>query len=421
MDPEKIREELRKLVADMNGIKDVCIAEKREMTPEEETRFDKLAEEFDKKKAELEKCEEKSKKTEERQRRLDEANEYGNQSQGRMSDNPPAAGGAPSSRGQNPRDTAEYREAFNRFLRSGMDSLNEREIRAMQADNDAGGGFLVTPQEFVNDLLKGLDNDVVVRGLARTIPLVRAESLGVPTLETDVEDAEWTPELKVGGMTELTFGKRELRPHPVSKCAKISNKLLRVAAQSIELLVRERLQYKFAVTQEKAFLLGDGVQKPLGLFVASPDGIPTSRDVNAGSSTGPTGDGLIDSRYAIKEGYIRNAHWLWHRDSVKAIRKLKNVVDGQYIWQPGITGGVPDRILEVPYILSDYCPNTLTSGNYIGLLGDFSYYWIVDALDMQIQRLVELFALTNQTGFIGRMETDGMPTLAEAFVRIKCN
>jgi HK97 family phage major capsid protein len=63
----------------------------------------------------------------------------------------------------------------------------------------------------------------------------------------------------------------------------------------------------------------------------------------------------------------------------------------------------------------------MTTGQYIGIVGDFSKYEIVDALDIEIQRLVELFALTNQVGFISRAETDGMPGLAEAFVRIKCS
>jgi hypothetical protein len=38
---------------------------------------------------------------------------------------------------------------------------------------------------------------------------------------------------------------------------------------------------------------------------------------------------------------------------------------------------------------------------------------------MRIQRLVELYAESNQIGFIGRLETDGMPVLEEAFVRVK--
>jgi hypothetical protein len=44
---------------------------------------------------------------------------------------------------------------------------------------------------------------------------------------------------------------------------------------------------------------------------------------------------------------------------------------------------------------------------------------IADALSMQIQRLNELYAETNQVGFIGRWETDGAPVLEEAFVRVK--
>jgi HK97 family phage major capsid protein len=55
------------------------------------------------------------------------------------------------------------------------------------------------------------------------------------------------------------------------------------------------------------------------------------------------------------------------------------------------------------------------------MYADFSYYWIVDALDMEVQRLVELYAETNQVGFIGRLETDAMPVLEEAFVRLKTN
>jgi hypothetical protein len=38
---------------------------------------------------------------------------------------------------------------------------------------------------------------------------------------------------------------------------------------------------------------------------------------------------------------------------------------------------------------------------------------------MQIQRLDELYATTNQVGFISRLESDAMPVLEEAFVRVK--
>ncbi|MCK9600692.1 MAG: phage major capsid protein, partial [Sphaerochaeta sp.] len=98
------------------------------------------------------------------------------------------------------------------------------------------------------------------------------------------------------------------------------------------------------------------------------------------------------------------------------IRKLKTG-DGDYLWKAGLSDR-PDTILEIPFVMSEYAPSTFTSGSYVGIIGDFSYYWIADALSMTIQRLVEIAARTNQTEFIGRLETDGMPMLADAFRRV---
>src|SRR5690606_14780047 len=289
----------------------------------------------------------------------------------------------------NPRATDEYRDAFRRWVVDGSAALSGEEYRAMQADSDVGGGYLVAPEQFVTDLLKDVDDTTVIRQLATIHRLESAKSLGVPTLEKDADDADWTAELKTGGTTELEFGKRELRPHPLAKRALISNTLLRLSRMNPEQLVRERMAYKFSVTLEKAYMTGDGNQKPLGIFTPSNEGISTNRDVSEGNtSTKLSADNLINVKYALKGQYHARARWIFHRDVLKEIRKMKNG-DGQYIWQPGITGGAPDRILEIPYTLSEYAPSEISAGNYVGILGDFRFYWIVDALDLTFQRLVE--------------------------------
>jgi HK97 family phage major capsid protein len=218
----------------------------------------------------------------------------------------------------------------------------------------------------------------------------------------------------------MAFGKRELTPHPLAKRIKVSKKLLRNSTMNPEQIVMQRLAYKFAITEEKAFLLGTGANQPLGLFVASNDGIPTGRDVQTGSATDFTMDGIISAKYALKAQYWPRASWLFHRDGVAKIAKLKDS-QNQYLWQPSTQAGQPDRLHGLPILMSEYVPNTFTTGLYVGMLADFSWYWIADALDMSVQRLVELYAETNQDGFIGRLETDGMPVLAEAFVRLKTN
>lgn len=324
------------------------------------------------------------------------------------------------------RATQEYHDAFmSAMFGGGIPSGISGEIRnALQSDSDDGGGYLVMSEQLANRLIEIVDNETFIRGLATKTVLTSATSLGIPARLTDVDDADWTSELATGQEdSSLKFAKRELKPHPLAKRIKVSKKLIRMTPMA-EDVVLKRLGYKFGIAQEKAFLLGTGVQQPLGVFTPSADGIDTSRDVVTGSATGFAAtngaDCLVDALYSLKAQYQRVATWLFHRDSVRAIRKLKDQY-GQYLWQPGITAGEPDRILNRPFFMSEYVPNTFTTGLYVGIVGDFSKYEIVDALDMEVQRLVELYAEQNQVGYIGRAETDGMPVLAEAFVRLKCS
>lgn len=404
----ELRQERASLWEQAKALNERALAEKRDFTADEQEQYDRLMADIDSKKSQIDRLEAAL-------RIEDELNGSAGGS-GREFQPSPNAGGKG---GDNPRATDEYRAAFERFLTQGTAALSHEEVRMMASDPDSEGGYLVTPQQFIDELLKEVDNAVYIRQFARGFQLRTAKSLGVPTLDSDADDADWTTELKTGNETDLSFGKRELRPHPLAKRIKVSNTLLRLTSGGAESLVRERLAYKFGVTLEKAYMLGDGNQKPLGLFVPSDKGISTARDVvGSNTTTKISADTLIDALYSLKEAYQRNARWIFHRDVVKAIRKLKDG-EGQYLWAPGLAGGQPDTILSRPFTMSEYAPNDISAGKYIGLVGDLRYYWYVDALDFSIQRLVELYAESNQTGFIGRYEGDGMPVLGEAFARIK--
>ena len=186
----------------------------------------------------------------------------------------------------------------------------------------------------------------------------------------------------------------------------------------IEQIIRERFAYKFGITYEKAYMVGNGDQRPLGLFVASDQGIPAARDVNSGSNTGITADGLIDCRTQLKSQYKARARWFFSRELVGDLAKLKDSM-GQFIWRFSMREGDPDILLGMPYHESEYVPSDKSAaGNYLGMLADFKYYWIADEENFQMQRLIELYAEKNQIGFIARAEGDGMPILAEAFSRI---
>lgn len=405
---DKIKELLEKranIWEQAKALVDRAEAENRDFTAEEQQQYDKMFDEMDS-------LAKRAKRLEEQEREERELDKPVN----RAFKAPLGAEGAKEDR------EAKVMDAFRSYIVNGVVTP---ELRALQVDDGSGGGtlggYLVPPQQFIAELIKGLDNAVFVRRISRVFQVTTSDSLGAPTLDADMSDPVWTTEvqdLSSTADTAMTFGKRELKPQQLAKLAKISMKLLRVSAIPAEALVRDRLTYKFATAMENNFLNGDGSAKPLGVFKADTNGIPTSRDVPTGNATAITADSLIEAKYKLKAQYRNGAQWIFHRDVIKAICKLKDG-EGNYMWQQGLIAGQPDTILSLPVNESEYAPNTFTSGSYIGILGNFQFYWIAELFGMEIQRLNELFAATSQVGFIGRMWVDGAPVLPEAFARLK--
>lgn len=347
-------------------------------------------------------------------------------------DAPQERSGKPA--GSRPRgDSGERRNAgaavkeYRHWLETGEIQANFRneqrrnpETRDTVIGTAAKGGYLVTPVEISDDLTKQMNDNVFMRRLAKITYVTSAQKLGIRQLTTRMSDANWTTE--VGSVTEDTtqaFGRRDLEPQLLTKLSLVSIRTLLLVPDA-ESEVTDELAYKFSITQEKGFLTGSGSSQPLGVFTASSSGISTGRDVTAASSTAVVADDLINVKFSLKQQYLQDpsAGWIVHRDLVKMVRKLKDSY-GQYIWQVGLQNGAPDMILDLPYYMSEYAPNTFTTGLYTAVIGNFKYYRIAQVKDLMIQRLVERYADTNQIGFIGRIWVDGSPVLEEAFGRLK--
>lgn len=404
MDIRELMQQRAGLIREARGIIDQAEGENRGLSDEEQTRYDALMNDVMELAARIERAQ--------RQANLEQDLEQ-SQAEPQRTD---LEGNGPEARAAQFQE--EQRALLARFFRD-PNAPTDVHLRALQSDADIYGGYMVTPVQFVQDLIQVVDNLVYVRQWATNYQVATAQSLGVPSLDADPADPTWTNELAIGSEdSTMVFGMRELYPHPLAKFIKVSRKLLR-QVPDVEALVRERLGYKFSVVAENAYLNGSGANQPLGVMTASDDGIGTARDVSTGNTaTEIQFDGLIEAKYTLKPQYWPRARWLFHRDGVKQVAKLKDG-NGQYLWRESVRVGEPDRVLGLPVFMSEYMPNTFTTGLYVGILGDFSYYWTADALDMDMQRLDELYAATNQVGFIGRLESDGMPVLAEAFVRVK--
>lgn len=319
------------------------------------------------------------------------------------------------------RGSDKYCEAFECYLRTEGKGLSGDQWAALQSDNQAQAGYLLASEQFAAGLLKEVDDLLFIRRYAKIHTILEAASLGIRKRTAKMNTFDWSSELAVSSEdSTLAYGKKVLTPHHLTGMIRVSRDLIRRSMGGAIAEVQYEMARDSGETMEEAYLAGNGAQRPLGVFTASADGISTARDINTGSNTTILADSLHDMKYALKAQYRDTARWLFHRDGVKIIAKLKDS-QNQYLWQPGLQAGQPDRLLNLPVDESEKVPNTFTANNYVGLLANWRFYEIADALDMEIQVADQLYAMTNQIAYIGRLKTDGMPTLEEAFARLKCS
>jgi len=287
--------------------------------------------------------------------------------------------------------------------------------------DDGQAGYLTAPVEFVNEVIRGLDNFNHMRTISRVISGVgNAQSLGFPYRKTSPADALWTAEISAAAEeTTLDFGRREFKPNKLARLIKLSKTLMNHAPLAESALQTEIIE-RINAAQENAYMNGNGTAQPLGIFTASASGISTGRDVATGNTaTAVTFDGLVNAKFNNKQQYHANASWVGSRDLAKMVTKIKDGT-GNYIWQPSVQAGTPDRLLGAPFYMSEYAPKTFTTGLYVGVYGDFKHgYMIADSNAIAIQVLSELYAVTNQIGYLVDYFGDGAPIVEEAFSRIK--
>lgn len=289
-------------------------------------------------------------------------------------------------------------------------------LRALQADLDVSGGFMVAGEQMAQEIIHALNNFLFFRQFSKMFMAPNSEAFVAPVLDNRLGDVTWTAEIQTGNPDEdLDFERKAWHPHPLARRIKVSKKLVRASAFDIEGLIRDEFAYSVGHVLENAYLNSDGAGAPLGCLVDSPAGITNARDVTSSVSGGFVADDFIDVLGTLKEQYRKNCKWIISRTLETALLKKKDG-EGNYLLSPVWSERAPRTLLGIPYYVSEYIG--YSAGNYAAILGDFSNYWIVDAMTMDIQVLTELYAEENQVGFICRMETDGQPAHEDAFARL---
>ena len=300
------------------------------------------------------------------------------------------------------RATDEYKRAFWNSMRN----KNSYEIQnALSIGTDSEGGYLV-PDEYEKKLVEALEDEVFFRSLATVIKTSSGDRK-IPIV-TSKGEAAWIDEGGQFPESDDSFGQTSIGAHKLATMIKVSDELLNDSVFNIEQYISKEFGRRIGTKEEEAFFIGDGTGKPIGIFNKT-----GGADIGVtAATTSITFDDVMDLYYSLRAPYRNKATWLLNDSTVKTIRKLKDG-NGNYIWQPSVREGEPDRILNRPYRTSIYIPE-LAAGNRVMAFGDYSYYWIADRQGRSFKRLNELFATTGQVGFLASERVDGKLILSEA-------
>ena len=308
---------------------------------------------------------------------------------------------------QEPEKTGRASSAYKAAFWKAMKSKNAFEVHnALQVGTDSEGGYLV-PDEFERTLIEALEEENIFRQLA-TIITTSSGDRKIPVVATK-GSASWVDEEGAIPEADDAFGQVSIGAYKLATIIKVSEELINDSVFNLEQYIAKEFGRRIGVKEEEAFFIGDGTGKPTGIFNATGG---AGVGVTTASASAITIDEIMDLSYSLKSPYRKNAVFVTNDATVKSIRKLKDG-NGQYLWQPSVTAGQPDTILNRPLKTSAYVPGIAAAAKTIAF-GDFSYYWVADRQGRAFQRLNELYAATGQVGFKATQRVDGKLILAEA-------
>ena len=292
-----------------------------------------------------------------------------------------------------------YRADMLKALRTNFRSVSN----LLQEGVDADGGYLV-PEEYDRRLIDVLDEENIMRRLATHITTSGEHKINIAATKPA---ASWIEEGGALTWGDATFDQILMDAHKLHVAIKVTEELLYDNAFGLENYIITQFGKALANAEEDAFLNGDGVGKPLGLF-AEVGGGQVSDTLTAALKA----DDVINLVYALRRPYRKNAAFIINDKNIAALRKLKDN-NGAYLWQPSLQAGEPDRIFGYAIHTSAYAPEDAIA------FGDYKYYNIGDRGTRSFKQLTELFAGNGMIGYVAKERVDGKLILPEAVQILK--
>ena len=388
MNAKQMREKRGALVEQMQGMVAAAKAEGRNLSNEENEKFDAISNEVDELRssaARIERAEELKKEMATKAEELRDA--------------------APAAK-------VEARDAFNAYLRKGMNGINAGEARALAelrgtdtqiTTNDGLGGFLVPENwsDFVSatELFKS-----DIEQVATVIRTANGQHFNLPANDDTAVVAAILGEGTAETVSDMTFTNVKFEPFTYSsKIVKVSNQLISDNAFDLGSFVGGQLANRLKRGINAHLTTGDASSKPQGIVTGSTLG------VTAASATAVTINEVMSLFYQVDASY-RNAPgagWMMNSATAKAIRVLGFGSSNDFpAYVPGMSVGEPDMLFGKPVYINEDMAGIAT-GNKSIIFGDLKQYYVHEAGGVQLLRLSERFADALSTGYIAYRRVDG--------------
>jgi HK97 family phage major capsid protein len=291
----------------------------------------------------------------------------------------------------------------------------QREIRAGLDVGTAGAGQETIPTGFMAMLEKKTLAYGSVRQVAKVIQTATGNSMPWPVVDDTSNVAAILAEATTIGtsvdptFSAITFVSYKLSSKPVF----VSAEIIQDSAFNLASELAELMGIRFGRGENVYFTTGTGSQ-PQGLITQAGTGVTSA------AATAFTADELIALVHSLDPSYraLPSTGFMMKDDVVSYVRKFKDA-NGQYLWQPGMAVGVPDRLYGYPVIVNQQMTG-LTSSLPVSatkhvLFGAFEKYVIRDAGGVRMYHLTERYRDVDQDCFVAFKRVDGRCLNTAAF------
>lgn len=294
-------------------------------------------------------------------------------------------------------------EEIQTQMRDTHPRLRQKQKRDLSIGGGTSTGSGTIPQGFVNRIEQAL---LYYGPMFQTSEIIRTESgndLPWSTMnDTGNEGALLAEATTIGSSVDPTFAVTTLKAYKYSsKPVMVSSELFEDTAFDLGNKIGTALGERLGRIGNKHCTIGTNSSQPQGIVVGSVLG------KTAASATAIADTEILDLVHSVDVAYrnMPGVGFMFNDGILLAIRKLKDS-DGRFIFQSGLTLGVPDRLVGYPIHVNNHMQATVATGTKTMIFGDLSAHKIRQVRNIRLKRLDERYADVDQVAFIAFMRMD---------------